>query len=288
MNFSRPVASLIQQRYSCRDYRASALPESSRLELVDFINTLPAGPFNTPSRFQLITSTADENNALKGLGTYGSIRNPAGYIAGVTNAADKDLEDFGYRLEEIILRVTDLGLSTCWLGGLFTRSGFSKSMGAIKGETIPAISSIGVASEEKSITRIELKRSRLNWEELFFDKVFGNPLNPENSGAYGNPLEMVRLAPSARNKQPWRIVKNSNTWHFYLQRTKGYREMVMSNLTGIPDLQRLDMGIAMVHFELSAAEAGLSGKWQINEPDLQKPDALTEYTVSWVSSNGAK
>ena len=42
------------------------------------------------------------------------------------------------------------------------------------------------------------------------------------------------------------------------------------------------MGIAMSHFELTANELGLMGKWQIREPDIEKPDELTEYTVSWV------
>jgi hypothetical protein len=43
------------------------------------------------------------------------------------------------------------------------------------------------------------------------------------------------------------------------------------------------MGIAMCHFELTARDQGLDGKWVIQEPGIAKPDELTEYTVSWVS-----
>jgi nitroreductase len=34
-------------------------------------------------------------------------------------------------------------------------------------------------------------------------------------------------------------------------------------------------------FELTANELGLKGKWVIQEPKIEKPDRLTEYTVSW-------
>jgi hypothetical protein len=42
------------------------------------------------------------------------------------------------------------------------------------------------------------------------------------------------------------------------------------------------MGIAMSHFELTANECGLKGKWVVKEPHIEKPDRLTEYSVSWI------
>jgi hypothetical protein len=94
---------------------------------------------------------------------------------------------------------------------------------------------------------------------------------------------MVRWAPSASNKQPWRIVKDGNLWHFYLQRTRSYPPSLASKLLKIADLQRVDMGIAMCHFDLTAKELGLIGKWTIQELAIEKPDELTEYTLSWTS-----
>ena len=55
-------------------------------------------------------------------------------------------------------------------------------------------------------------------------------------------------------------------------------------LLRIADMQRIDVGIAMSHFELTANELGLMGRWEIREPRTEKPDEWTEYTVSWVSS----
>jgi hypothetical protein len=50
----------------------------------------------------------------------------------------------------------------------------------------------------------------------------------------------------------------------------------------VADLQRMDMGIAMCHFELTAREQGLHGHWETLAPAIENSDELTEYTVSWV------
>ena len=47
-------------------------------------------------------------------------------------------------------------------------------------------------------------------------------------------------------------------------------------------MQRLDMGIAMCHFELSAKELGLEGRWVVAEHDIRTPGELTLYTASWI------
>ena len=99
------------------------------------------------------------------------------------------------------------------------------------------------------------------------------------------PLEMVRKAPSASNKQPWRIIKDQNTWHFYLMRTPGYLDNRYLKIMKIEDLQRVDMGIAMCHFELTTRELGLPGDWTILKSRVDQPGPVGEYLVSWVSGS---
>jgi hypothetical protein len=96
---------------------------------------------------------------------------------------------------------------------------------------------------------------------------------------------MVRIGPSASNKQPWRIIKDGNRIHFYLQRTPGYRESLLMRLITVADLQRIDMGIAMNHFEMTSLELGLKGHWEMSQPEIKIPDELTEYTASWVGDS---
>jgi hypothetical protein len=124
---------------------------------------------------------------------------------------------------------------------------------------------------------------RLPMEQLFFANTFGNALTMESAGSYAQPLEMVRWAPSASNKQPWRIVQICNAWHFYLQRTKGYgKGTLLFSILRLADLQRVDIGIAMCHFELTARALGLNGQWEINDPQIPILEN-TEYIVSWIN-----
>ena len=282
MPFQQPFSVLIQKRYSCRHYDPGQTSAEAFTRLDNFIHTLPIGPFNVPGRFRLVLAGGIDRHGLRGLGTYGTIKDSPGFIIGVTSSSTKDLEDFGYRMELIVLRATDLDLGTCWLGGSFTRSTFSKKIDLTKNEALPAVCSVGFPAAAKTIDEVERARKRLAWENLFFVNDFASTLSPEDAGVYSSPLEMVRLAPSARNCQPWRILKAGDMWHFYLQRTKPYREFVVPVITGIADLQRVDMGIAMLHFEMSARSTGLSGKWVIHDPGIPLVNTLMEYCVSWI------
>jgi hypothetical protein len=49
----------------------------------------------------------------------------------------------------------------------------------------------------------------------------------------------------------------------------------------LEDIQRVDIGIAMYHFEASARELGISGHWSFHPPAFPLPDRRTEYEVSW-------
>jgi nitroreductase len=87
----------------------------------------------------------------------------------------------------------------------------------------------------------------------------------------------VRLGPSASNKQPWRIVLKEGGFHFFLDRDKAYSAMMP-----VADLQRIDLGIAMCHFQLAAAELGLAGEWRDGDPRLPETPANYEYIVTFV------
>ena len=57
----------------------------------------------------------------------------------------------------------------------------------------------------------------------------------------------------------------------------------MLKWTGKADLQRIDIGIAMCHFDLVCIEKVLMGKWLVHDPNLAMPDEPTGYRVSWVA-----
>lgn len=288
MPFNDPVTKIIRQRCSCRAYAKTSIPAGQARQLAAFTRSLTTGSLDTPLRFELVVAEEQDGTALRGLGTYGLIKHPAGFIIGAVGPGKMNLEDFGSRMETILLYATSLGLGTCWLGGNFTRSSFSSKIQTAKEEIVPAVAAVGWAAEENRagdpLGQKVKSDTRLPWEALFFQSGFDNSLTPESAGAYALPLEMLRLAPSGHNYQPWRVVQDGDCFHFYLQRTPGYGPgSLMFAILGIADLQRIEIGIAMCHFELTARELGLEGQWEVQEPALQKPGSSLEYIVTWVS-----
>jgi hypothetical protein len=285
--FNAPIVETIRRRFSCRVYDERPIDTSKQQDLQAFMESLPAGPFGARPRFRLVAASKADRASLRGLGTYGFIRGVTGFIIGAVEPGGKYLEDYGYLMEAIILHATRLSLGTCWLGGTFMKSSFARKIDLVTSETIPAVTAIGefISPEQTRqglVSGVADASRRLPWESLFSDLQSGTPLDRATAGAYAMPLSMVRIAPSASNKQPWRVVKDGQYWHFYLQRTPGYRRDPLKILLDLCDLQRLDMGIALCHFELTARELGLAGHWAFDGPPIPIPGPRTEYIASWV------
>jgi hypothetical protein len=198
------------------------------------------------------------------------------------------MEDVGYLLERSVLYATELGLGTCWLGGTFTYSSFAQRIEAQEGEQIPAVISIGYAAQRPRIVDGIIRRAvgahrRQPWQELFFEGDLTKPLTPESAGDYAAPLEMVRIAPSASNRQPWRVLQDGNQWHFYRRRSPAGRGWSTGQSRPNDSLQRMDLGIAMCHFEMTARDLDLGGHWAFEEPPVEGIQELA-YTATWVAS----
>jgi hypothetical protein len=276
VQFDRPITATIKRRYSCRSYLNGELEEWINQKFAPFLTEPLTGIWGSTIRIKLLKMSQANQERVR-LGTYGFISGAREFFVGIINSSTALIE-FGHLFEQLILYATEIGLGTCWLGGSFTRSTFSKAARLQPDEYIPAISPVGfIASDvtirERVLRKLTAANNRKPWEMLFFDSEL-QPLTPEKAGSYAEPLEMVRLAPSASNKQPWRIVQNHQNYHFYLKRTPKYWQ------TNQIDLQQIDLGIALCHFELTAREKLLSGNWKRIKPDLPVPQDW-EYIASW-------
>ena len=283
--YNQPITEIIGRRFSCRSYVPKPIEPGLRDQLSKVLTASSTGPLGTKARLELVSAGEDDLTSLKGLGTYGFIKGASGFIVGAVDRGENNMEDYGYLLERAILFATDIGLGTCWLGGTFSKSSFSRKISLKETEILPAAAAVGYVADKRRWLDSFVRRragsdSRLPWDTLFFDGTFRTPLSADTSGPFAAPLEMVRLGPSASNNQPWRVIRDGAQWHFYVQRTSGYgrRNTALFNLA---DMQRIDMGIAMCHFELTVREMGMSGKWIHSEPGIEKPDELTEYIVTW-------
>lgn len=283
VHYDEPVTDLIRRRRSWRSYLDEPLPPEQTVQINRFVESLDSPPFGTGVRFGLVDAHLPEKKRMPG--TYGVVKGARHILIGAMKSSPMGFEDFGYSFESIILFCTQLGLGTCWMGGTFNRSHFGALFGLKDGEVIPAVSPVGHPASSRTILDSLFvlgagSRGRKPFGELFFSKDFSNPLGEPQAGSYAQVLEMVRLAPSAGNKQPWRIVAAGSSFHFFLARSALYGKIFPE-----ADLQRIDMGIAMFHFESAARASGLAGSWQRMDPSpgIHHPPHV-EYRLSWIAS----
>ncbi|WP_099204784.1 nitroreductase family protein [Scatolibacter rhodanostii] len=274
MDFS--VEETVKKRQSVRSYLERPIPAGEKEQIQNYMAKLN-NPFSVEVSFHLLENKPSSSG--EKLGTYGVIKGASDFIGASVAPGELGLEALGYSFEQLILYLTSLGFGTCWLGGTFDRSGFAAAMKLKEGELFPAISPIGYPQEKRrmmdSMARFIAKSDqRLPWETMFFKGDFSHTLTQDEAGAYAFPLEMLRLAPSAANKQPWRVVQDGDSYHFYEMRS------MKDNKLGI-DIQRTDVGIGACHFHLAAQERDLSGQFvKLSEPKIQKPEQMC-YLFSW-------
>lgn len=138
------------------------------------------------------------------------------------------------------------------------------------------VTPLGYPSETQSEVDSKLRQSvrgdeRFPSSELFFEGDFSNSIESSE-----DCLEAVRWAPSAANRQPWRIVKVENSYHFYVRHTVGYVSIVDW------EVQKIDLGIAICHF-LSVCD----GEFVICDPEIDS-DEFTEYIATITVVNNDK
>lgn len=279
--FSSDISELISRRFSCRSFENRNLEEEKRAVMLDFLSNL-TGPDYASIRMTLIYKKDMKKENLFTTGTYGLIKGANTFIAGIIEMTRPiPWEDFGYLMEKAVIMATDMDLNTCWIGGIFDRKTCSRVLDLRKNEMIPAIIALGYAAPKKTlrdrVTRWSSKGDRRKpAEQLFFYQDLEHPLKYGDIGDIKIVLENLRLAPSASNKQPWRIILASDRFHFYLNRDAVYSKLI----PGV-DLQRIDMGIAMFHFEQTARESGLDFERNHDNPGLKNLPGHFEYIVSY-------
>ena len=84
---------------------------------------------------------------------------------------------------------------------------------------------------DKTMRLIAKCEKRKAWNEMFYFRDFSCPLTQHYTlNGFKDAFENVRLAPSAINKQPWRIVKHGNEFGYSTKEEylKGANEVINS------------------------------------------------------------
>ena len=253
----------IMTRKSVRTFTGETLSETHKNQLKEYISN-PENLIGVNGKVIKIYYVETEGNKSEKIGTYGIIKNAPAYLMTVCDNTTESMVDCGYVFEKLIIFLETLDVKTCWLGGTFNRKKLDLNTELSENEIIPIISPIGYQAKKLSFTESTMRKLaksdlRNDFDEMFFEHEAGCLI--ENDEMKKN-LEHVRRAPSASNKQPWRVIMDNDIAHFYLERTPNYAGEKLGY-----DIQMIDIGIAISHYALiNESVEYLSKKPDINTP----------------------
>lgn len=206
------------------------------------------------------------------LGAYGRLVSPPHILLPVSPDAPLALVDQGYRMQQIVIRLYQRGLGSCYLGALkyleAIRSQFNLPENTITGALLifgyPSQSLTGRALNKVFHTAAGSDR-RLPVDSLFFVDTFDNPSQPPEQ--FKQLIEAGRFAPSAVNAQPWRFLLSGRTLFLYIT-----RENKKYSVSG-KNYAFFDSGLCMANISLAMQALNLQGQWQLIEgSDKDVPD----------------
>lgn len=200
--------------------------------------------------------------------TYGMIKGAEDFfLLGIGNDEDSALTA-GFRFEQVVLRAWQAGLGACWIAATFKGSDFERGETWPDGEELKIISPVGVAAKTsmmEKVARMTLgSNNRKPFDELFFEDDFKKKISTDNR--YREALEMLRIAPSSKNSQPWRALVCGNTVHFYY---------IPKSPASV-----LDTAIGMCHFFETETYRGRKGQF-IRQTDAPAPPDKWVYLRSY-------
>jgi nitroreductase len=228
----------INSRKSVRNYKTESLTAEDLRKVKIIINKANPLNSNIPMGVFLIEEGGKITDTFKGLiGKYTKVTAPH-YIAFTSEIKEGHLENIGFIGEEIVLKLTELGLGTCWVGAAIKEDQFKNIVKVQPNQNYIIIVAFGYPAQE--LKAVE-NRKRLDKSKVV-------------SGTYEDQYETIVQAfidaPSAVNSQPWKLLINQNKFDLYLEN----RSFLTKKL--LKDMNHVDMGIGLSHLYHSAIELG--------------------------------
>jgi nitroreductase len=276
-SYSMPMNILetIQKRKSCRTFNPVFLSPADKKILEYYISKNENLIGEEVLKLSIIEKKEDDKKMKL---NYGTIQGHNTYLLGTSKSSVDSRVNYGYLMEKVVLKATETGISTCWIG-YFDHTYFNEII-TDNGFEIPGIVILGYSKERQTnsekFTRFAVNASkRLEWEKLFFNYRSGTPLKPDLVKEYYDSLEMVRLAPSSGNTQPWKIFFDDaiKEFHFFKKPVNERYEKI-----GLHDI---DLGIALSHFELTSFYNNLSGSWMKYPKEEIISNNDMQYIITW-------
>lgn len=248
-------ASAINTRRSVRTYKEQPVDRAVLAALHAFCAGLPA---RATARVLVLDEAPPDLFTGLVIGSYGRVVGARSALVIVGSPGRPGCHQaMGYLGEAALLQATAMSLGTCWVAGSFDRAVASRLVDLAAGEQVFAISPLGYA-EDRPRRGETLLKAMVRAKHRRPVAEIASGFDEEHWPAWAaEGVRMARIAPSAVNRQPWRFE--------LLDQGAVTVTVVRRGVDGSVS-RLLDVGIAMLHFEVGARLMGATGIWQLLEP----------------------
>lgn len=192
---------------------------------------------NSGLHMKLVINNGDAfGNFTKSFGMFSGVRN---YIIIVGQKNDISKEKAGYYGEKLVLKATELGLGTCWVGATFDKN--VCDIGISNNEELFCVIAIGYVDTTISFKE-KFIRNAMHRNTKTIEQMYETDINIPKW--FQDGMAYVQRAPSSNNSQTVKFLYK-----------KG---VVTAKIDDDSAFHFIDLGIAKLHFELGAG----NGVWK--------------------------
>ncbi|MBL4930749.1 nitroreductase family protein [Clostridium paridis] len=237
------IIEAIYKRKSIRKYVPYNISQSDFGDVENLVNNVQSLYSEIQMKITLIKEGIKIQEISKGIiGSYGKIEAPH-YMVITSEEKEGYLENIGYTLEQIVLELADRGIGTCYIGGSIKKELLKDIMEIPSNQKPIIVVAFGYPANEPELEIKELENFK---RKALEDIIIGN-----YEEKFREIFNLVRVAPSAINLQPWRLYVNENSIDLYANKGN-----ILTK--GLSHFSELDSGIALKHLELGCKERNIT------------------------------
>lgn len=264
---------LAEERKSIRSFKKIGVSENQKKEINRYFeNSKHLVP---QIDVELLELDSDRRPALENcVGYQGLVIGAPYYLILMSEIKDGYLENAGYICEELILKLTDMGLDNCWLT-IQDKELLKKNLGHQSDKVPVSVIAYGYGKPERDAVRLDIKSPsdvkfnardghvapKIKVEEMVYLETWGKETHVEDELAdkgLQNAFYAASLAPAFLNRQPYRMI-----WD-------GHTVVLVSIKDSMTDEfnDKLNCGAVMRNFAAVLSERRTHDtKWILQEPD---------------------
>lgn len=203
------------------------------------------------------------------------------YLIFLSEEKDYYIENAGYRVQDIMLKAWSLGIASCWIT-FEDGEEIKKKIGIQSEKKLVALIALGYEEAHNKVLYENVSEynpakasvkivednttERLGIRDLIFSKEWGEKADPDELVNYGllEGFFYGILAPSYKNRQPWRFIVDNGTVVLALK-----KDIYVTKYE-----EKIDTAVIMLYFYAIIESTLYDITWKFGEPekDYKVPD----------------